>query len=143
MSNRIPVHGVLNLALLAGITLLLGSARTAEADCSVIAPEGFDQRAFLGSVTSPFLTPGLTNDIKIVGAICQQAERSSAADLKVGGVDLRADELVITIAFTGSNAPPLLVLAADSSACDGIAGCSVDVSADREIAEIPLPGGGV
>lgn len=130
------------VALMGVVSILLGSAPTAQADCSVIAPEGFDQRAFLGSVTSPFLTPGLTNDIKIVGAVCEQLERSSAADFQLGGVDLGADDLVITIAFVGSSAPSLLVLGADPSLCDGSTSCTVDSSTEREIAEIPLPGGG-
>ncbi len=121
----------------------LASVRTAGADCSVIAPEGFDQRAFLGSLTSPFLTPGLSNDIKVVSAICDQASRSAAADFRVGGVDRPASDFVITIAFVGASAPPLLVLASDASVCGSDPSCTPDTLANREIAEIPLPGGGV
>ena len=123
--------------------LALATARTAAADCSVIAPEGFDHRSLLGSVTSPFLTPGLSNDVKVVGAICDQATRSSAPDFQVAGVNRPVNDFVITIAFVGAGAPPVLVLGANPSACGADANCSTDTAATREIAEIPLPGGGV
>jgi Tol biopolymer transport system component len=126
---------------LAILTLLIGTAQIASADCSVIAPEGFDSQGLIGSATSPFLTPGLTNDIKVVGAICDQSDDSAAADFQVGGADLPVDQFVITIAFIGASAPPLLVLADDGNACGTDVNCSVNTLTDREIAEIPLPGG--
>jgi hypothetical protein len=142
MLRRLHSKRALAAALFVGVIGLL-TARTAAADCSVIAPEGFDQRAFLGSVTSAFLTPGLTNDIKVVGAICNQLTRSSAADFQVAGVDRPVDDFVITIAFVGASSSPLLVLASNASACGATVGCTVNTLANREIAEIPLPGGGV
>jgi hypothetical protein len=137
-----PMTGALRLA---SLVLLLGlaAARTAGADCSVIAPEGFDQRGALGSATSPFLTPGLTNDIKVVGAVCDQSTRSAAADFKVGGVDRPASDFVITIAFVGGASKPLLVLAGNTSLCGSDPLCSVNPAATREIAQLPIPGGGV
>jgi len=132
------------LAIGLGVAVALaGATGPAMADCSVIAPEGFDQRGFLGSLTSPFLTPGLTNDVKIVGAICEQAERSTAADFRIDGVDVGADDFVVTIAFTSDPAGSLLVLASDASLCGSDPACSVDTVSEREIAEVPLPGGGV
>jgi hypothetical protein len=123
--------------------LAFATARDAGADCSVIAPEGFDQRAFLGSITSPFLTPGLTSDIKVAGETCDQLARSAAADFQVAGVDRPASDFVITIAFVGSGSAPLLVLADSAAVCGGIVGCVVDPSSQRQIVEIPLAAGGV
>jgi hypothetical protein len=134
---------LLSVSLVALVSLL-GAAHTANADCSVIPPKGVDQLGFKGNLTSPFLTPGLTNDIRVPGAECDLASRSAAPDFRVDGVDQLADDFVITIAFTPKDgASSLLVLAADGSLCDGHAGCTVDTGAEREIAEIPLPGGGV
>jgi cysteine-rich repeat protein len=145
MLGQIHSRGARGAALLGLLFVVagLGAARTAGADCSVIAPEGFDQRAFLGSITSPFLTPGLTSDIKVAGDACDQLARSAAADFKVAGVDRPASDFVITIAFVGASSPPLLVLASNSALCGATDGCSVDTLADREIVQIPLPGGGV
>ncbi len=139
---RRRVRGIAILAL-GFLALGPGTPGTARADCSVIQPAAFDHRSSLCRVTSPFLTPGLTNDIKCASAVCDQDSRSAAPDFRVDGVDLAADDFVITIAFVGAPAPPLLVLASDASLCGTDATCSVNTSADREIVEIPLPGGGV
>lgn len=141
-SCRRRARGIAILAL-GFIALGPGTPGTARADCSVIPPAAFDHRSSLCRVTSPFLTPGLTNDIKCSSAVCDQDSRSAAPDFRVDGVDLAADDFVITIAFVGAPAPPLLVLASDASLCGTDAACSVDTSANREIVEIPLPGGGV
>src|SRR5262245_41100473 len=141
MENN-PLIDALRLALLV-LLLGLAAAHTAGADCSVIAPEGFDQRGALGSLTSPFLTPGLTNDVKVVGAVCDQSTRSAAADFKVGGVDRPASDFVITLAFVGAGTAPLLVLASNPALCGYLPLCSVNAATDREIAQVPLPGGGV
>ncbi len=130
---------------LSALVAVCGAAGSAQADCSVIAPEGFDHRSFLGSLTSPFLTAGLTNDIKVVGAVCDHDTRSAAPDFQVGGIDQPVDAFVITIAYTPANGAgpgPVLVLAADPTLCGADADCSVDTLAEREIALIPLPGGG-
>jgi hypothetical protein len=49
MISRIDSKGALGVSLLGFLAIFLGlaTARTAGADCSVIAPEGFDQRALL------------------------------------------------------------------------------------------------
>src|SRR5512147_2334262 len=140
MLGRVSAKGALGGSRRALLVTLLGlaAARSAGADCSVIAPEGFDQRARLGSVTSPFLTPGLTNDIKVVGAICDQQTRSSAPDFQVGGLDRPVNDFVITIAFVGAGAaPPVLVLGSNAGSCGADANCSTDTAASREIAELP------
>jgi len=132
-------------AILALLSLLATPAPV-QAVCSVIPPIGFDQIGFVGSLTSPFLAPDLTNDVKVVGAICDQENRSAASDFQVGGVDLPASAFVITIAFTPQDAVGLahvLVLADDTTLCGADGACSVDALAQREIVEIPLPGGGV
>ena len=127
------------------VLLVMLVPASASAVCSVIPPQGFDQRGFLGSLTSPFLAENLTTDVRVVGAICEQQSRSIAPGFLVEGVAVDADAFVVTIAYTPADATstaPLLVLGADPTLCDGIASCSVDVDADREIVEIPLPGGG-
>jgi hypothetical protein len=73
-----------------------------------------------------------------VGAICDQLTRSSAADFQVGGVNRPVNDFVITIAFVGASAPPVLVLASNATLCGADAACSTDTLANREIAEIPL-----
>jgi hypothetical protein len=144
MHNRRDSKSWLGFVLLGVAALMVvGSAQKAGADCSVIAPEGFDQRAFLGSATSPFLTPGLTNDIKVLSALCDLEQDSAAADFRVGGMDLPVDDFVITIAFVAAGSPPLVVLSSDETVCGGDSNCSVEPDSDREIVEIPLPGGSV
>jgi hypothetical protein len=138
---RKQTYGFLTVAIVALVSLL-GAAHEADANCSVIPPLGIDQLGFTGNVTSPFLTPGLTNDIRVPGAECDLASRSAAPDFKVGGVPQDADDFVITIAFTPEDgANSLLVLGADETLCDGHASCTVDTAAEREIAVIGLPGG--
>ncbi len=127
--------------------LVLGLALApcaASAICSVIPPQGFDQRGYLGSLTSPFLAADITTDVRVVGAVCDQQTRSAAPGFRVGGATVGADEFVVTIAYTPANAStpaPILVLGADPGLCAGLANCTVDTLAEREIVEIPLPGG--
>ena len=117
-------------ASLAALVALLGAAHTADADCSVIPPVGIDQRGFVGALTSPFLTPGLTNDVRVVGAACDHASRSAAPDFQVDGVNQDGDDFVITIAFTPQDgASSVLVLGADPNLCGADASCSVDTGA--------------
>ncbi len=144
MKPRTPRKQACRLFAVSLVALVshFGAAHTAGADCSVIPPKGVDQLGFTGNSTSPFLTPGLTNDIRVPGAECDLASRSAAPDFQVGGVDQDADDFVITIAFTPEDgANSLLVLGADGSLCDGHASCTVDTAVEREIAVIQLPGG--
>lgn len=135
MIRRYPSIVVVLAALLAVLP------RAADATCSVIPPESIEQRGFLGSLTSPFLIPGLTNDVKVRAAVCENARRSLAPDFLVSG-DEGADDFVITIAFTPADASPsLLVLADDPTLCADDPACTVDTTAETEIVEIPRPGG--
>jgi Tol biopolymer transport system component len=144
--------------------IVLAAPPEARACCDVTPSVTDEFRGFLGSISPPALTPGLTAQVFARPAICQNPTRSAAADFAVPSgctlgtgpcTELAASDFVVSLFYrptAPSAAHNVVVMRSDCSnpaanSCPALPGggavaCVQYGPEQFVINDVPLPGGG-